>query len=299
MDVTCLGEMLIVLTQSAAEPLERTTTFTRSLGGSELNTAIALAEQGASVGLATVVGDDGFGRYAADTAASRGIDTSGVVVDDEHATGLYVKELGDGDASRMHYFRAASAGSLLSPAIIRRPAIESLLESTRVIHTTGITAALSKGAHDAISLVALERGERLMSFDVSWRSALWRSRHDEASEVLGTFVSTADIVFMTSQDAVRAFGTDDPAALRSLFPEPRWLMITGSESVTAFEGDERLDVPRPRQTGVDAIGASDAFSGGVLASLLRGESTASAVGVGLLLATRASATTSDHLLPAS
>ncbi|WP_169923344.1 sugar kinase [Paramicrobacterium agarici] len=299
MHVTCVGELLVVLAQPVAEPLESTVSFTRSLGGSEFNTAVALAASGTSVGMVSVVGDDGFGRYASANVASHSIETSGIVVDDERPTGLYVKELGAVGVSRMHYFRAASAGSLLSPAIIRRPDIELLLSTTRVIHTTGITAALSASSLAALSLIVEERGDRLLSFDVSWRPSLWRDREDEATEVLGAFVGQSDVAFATRADACEAFGTGEPDALRSLFPEPRWLFVSDKQSITAFDGRRRNVIARTTSPAVDAIGASDAFSGGVLAALLRGASVADAAVAGDELATRVSASTSDHLLSSS
>lgn len=297
MDVTCLGELLIVLTQGSPEPLEHTESFARSLGGTEFNTAAALAFSGASTALVSVVGDDGFGRYATDTVRSLGIDTSGIMVDPHHATGLYVKELATAESSsRMHYFRAASAGSRLSPAHTRRPAVRALLDQTRIIHTTGITAALSPQAHDALTLVADERRHALLSFDVSWRSVLWGSREDEATEVLGALVSTSDIVFMTAEDASAAFGTGEPEALRQLFPEPRRLIVSSGDAVTAFDGSAVTTLERHPSTIVDAIGASDAFTGGVLSGILDDSPMATALTRGLELADKVASMTSDHVL---
>jgi 2-dehydro-3-deoxygluconokinase len=81
----------------------------------------------------------------------------------------------------------------------------------------------------------------------------------------------SDVVFMGADEALAVFGTDDPAELRALFPQPEHLIVKNdAHTVTGFHGQERVDVPALRLAVVEKIGAGDAFAGGFLAGLLRG-----------------------------
>ncbi|MBR7513387.1 sugar kinase, partial [Mycobacterium tuberculosis] len=68
--------------------------------------------------------------------------------------------------------------------------------------------------------------DRLLSFDLNWRPALWRGREEEGRRIVSDFAGRADIVFCTRTDAEVVFGTSDPHRLRSLFTRPRYLLVT-------------------------------------------------------------------------
>lgn len=295
-----VGEGLVALVAADAGPLEDSRTFHRSLAGAEWNTAIALASAGISAAVISRVGDDGFGRFLTAELHRHGIDDSAVEVDPDAPTGLYVKELAarpDGAVDgTMHYYRAGSAAAGLSPQTLQSPAASALLDRAALVHTSGITPALSASARAAQeALFAERRPDRLLSFDVNWRPALWRGREDEGAALISDFARRADIVFCTRPDAEAVFGTGDPAALRRLFPEPRYLLLTDPSGAVAFDGEERatsdaLDVPV-----VETIGAGDAFAAGFLAGVLTGLSLAGSLARGHRIATRALASTRDHV----
>ena len=116
----CLGEGLVSFVPATAAPLEDARTFHRSLAGAEWNTAIALASAGIRTAVVSRVGDDGFGRFLTSELRRHDVDDSAVEIDTDAPTGLYVKELSprpDGSIDgTMHYYRAGSAASRMSPA---------------------------------------------------------------------------------------------------------------------------------------------------------------------------------------
>jgi 2-dehydro-3-deoxygluconokinase len=296
--VACLGEALVVLVPTVAGPLEHAATLTRSIAGAEANVAIALVAAGAPAAVITRVGDDGFGRYITSELARLGVGTSAIEVDAVAPTGIYVKDLAPaGDRGRMRYYRTGSAGSLLSPDTLDSPEARSLLTGARVLHTTGITPALSDSARDA-QLALLERraAGQLVSFDLNWRPALWRDREDEARTVLGAFVRRADVAFIGASEASDIWNTTDPAELRAMFPEPRWLIVKNDASdASGFDRDHRVDVPTLHLDVVEPIGAGDAFAAGFLAGLLAGLSLEGCMARAHRMATRALSNTRDHV----
>lgn len=303
--IACFGEGLVALVPTTAGPLESNRTFQRSLAGAEWNVALAVASAGSRAAVVSRVCADGFGRFLLAELSEHGVDASAVEIDPAAPTGLYVKELSveaegaapprGGMQSAMHYYRAGSAGSRISPATLHTPAAERVLAEAALVHTTGITPALSDGARAAQDELFADRGDRLTSFDVNWRPALWQGREEEAREVLGGYVAAADVAQCSEQDAEAVFGTGDPERLRALFPGPRHLVITRDDGATAFDGTERADAPAVPATVVEKIGAGDAFAAGFLAGVLSGLSLSGCVARANRIATRALGSTRDHV----
>ncbi|MFS0911835.1 sugar kinase [Microbacterium sp. 179-I 3D2 NHS] len=296
----CVGEGMVALVPLTAQPLEDSRTFHRSLAGAEWNTAIALASAGIRTAVIARVGDDGFGRFLTSELDRHDVDASAVEIDPDAPTGLYVKELApraDGAVEgTMHYYRAGSAGAALSPTTLESAAASALLSEAALVHTSGITPALSPSARAAQEAIfADRRPDRLVSFDVNWRPALWREREEEGTTLLADFARRSDVLFCSRPDAQAVFGAADPDALRALFPEPRYLLVTDSGGAVAFDGVEQaasaaLDVPV-----VETIGAGDAFAAGFLAGVLTGLSLPGSLARGHRIATRALSSTRDHV----
>ncbi|GGK67357.1 sugar kinase [Nocardia camponoti] len=270
-----VGEGLAVLV-AAPGPLEASDSFDRSAGGAEANVATVLAQLDVSAAWLSRVGDDGFGRYLVAQLAARGVDVNAVAVDPARPTGLYVKERGagtasrydlGGDSSRMHYYRAGSAASALSPDDLTTSVAQSLLATADLIHFTGITPALSPSASQLTR--ALLAQPTTVSFDLNYRPALWDSR--DAADELAHHVRGADIVLLGADEAADLFGTGEPDELRALFPEPAQLVVKNDKhSVVAFDGKAHIEVPALALTVTERIGAGDAFAGGYLAAHLHG-----------------------------
>ncbi|MCU7821695.1 sugar kinase [Kitasatospora sp. DSM 101779] len=274
----CLGESMAVLLPDAAGPLEAAGGFRPTVGGAESNTACALAALGVPTAWIGRVGDDGFGRMVTADLVARGVDVSAVAVDPHRRTGLYVKETG-GSAlphdlgpgrSRLHYYRTGSAASALSPALLADPGAARLLAGARLLHLTGITAALSDDCLALVrALLAERRPGRLVSVDLNWRPALWRGRDPE---VLPELLDASDVLLLGADEADEALGTGDPAALRAAFPSPATVVVKDAgHRVTALDrSGAAVTEPALAVEVVEPTGAGDAFAAGYLAGLHRG-----------------------------
>jgi 2-dehydro-3-deoxygluconokinase len=309
--VACFGEALTVLVQQQPGPLEHAETFGRSLGGAEANVAIALAGLNTPSSVVTRVGDDGFGRYIAATLAGFGVDVSAIDIDSGHATGVYLKEVGGTsglasdlgpNASRMHYYRAGSATSVMSPAFLDLPPVARVIRDASIVHTTGITPGLSPSAAATQSaLFDHRREDQLISFDLNWRPALWAAapwaeRPNAAADVLAPFVDAADIALLGSDEALAVFGTGDPAELRRLFSGPRWLIVKDdAHAAIGYDRLSRVEVAPSAVDVVEAIGAGDAFAAGLLAGLASHASLEHAMLTAHKTAAQALASVHDHV----
>lgn len=273
----CVGESMAALLPDAPGPLDGVESFAVSAGGAESNVACALRALGVPSAWVSRVGDDGFGRRLVGEVARRGVDTSGVAVDPERPTGLYLKEtcgsaregdLGPG-RSRLHYYRSGSAASAMSVGTLEEAAVAPLLDRARLVHLTGITPALSATCLEMVrALLAAPRGGRLVSFDLNWRPVLWRHRD---TAVLREFVNAADVALLGADEAEAAFGCGDPESLRALFPGPATVVVKDADRVvTALTAKGAVSEPALTVDVIEPTGAGDAFAAGYLAGTLHG-----------------------------
>ncbi|MER7183514.1 sugar kinase [Streptomyces hyaluromycini] len=207
--------------------------FDRAIGGAESNVACALAAAGHAVRWVSRVGADGFGDHLVETVASYGVDVSSVGRDPLRPTGVYFRTAGDRatEAHEVAYYRAGSAASAMSAATVDLAAARA----GRILHLSGITAALSEGCLGLLrELTAPAGGRPVVSFDVNYRAGLWTD--PEAAAVLLDLARCADLVFVGEDEAEEAWGvTGGPSAIRELLPEPEVLVVKqGGVGATAF-----------------------------------------------------------------
>ncbi|WP_089099799.1 sugar kinase [Streptomyces hyaluromycini] len=207
--------------------------FDRAIGGAESNVACALAAAGHAVRWVSRVGADGFGDHLVETVASYGVDVSSVGRDPVRPTGVYFRTAGDRatEAHEVAYYRAGSAASAMSTATVDLAAARA----GRILHLSGITAALSEGCLGLLrELTAPAGGRPVVSFDVNYRAGLWGL--GDGSHVLLELARRADIVFVGEDEAEEAWGvTGGPSAVRELLPEPEVLVVKqGGVGATAF-----------------------------------------------------------------
>ncbi|MEU6200600.1 sugar kinase, partial [Streptomyces sp. NPDC047061] len=209
--------------------------FDRAIGGAESNVACALAAAGHAVRWVSRVGADGFGDHLVETVASYGVDVSSVGRDPVRPTGVYFRTAGDRatDAHEVAYYRAGSAASAMSPANVDVGAVRA---AGRVLHLSGITAALSEGCLALLRELTAPAGggPPLVSFDVNYRAGLWTGFG--GAEILLELARCADLVFVGEDEAEQAWGvTGGPSAVRELLPEPEVLVVKqGAKGATAF-----------------------------------------------------------------
>ncbi|MGW3566953.1 sugar kinase [Streptomyces sp. NPDC000941] len=294
-DVVCLGESMVTFVPSSPGRLADVPAFSRGIGGAESNVACSLARVGHTARWISRVGADGFGDHLVAEIAAAGVDVSYVRRDPDRPTGIYFRTAGEralteedeGKLSEVVYFRAGSAASAMSPGLVPR----EWAWSGRVLHLTGITAALSDDCHTLMrELTARAPGRPLLSFDVNYRTALWRGRD---SRLLLDLARGCDLVFVGEDEAVAAWGLRGADAVRAALPEPAVLVVKqGSAGATAYArqpdgGDAVTFEPALDVDVVASVGAGDAFAAGFLSGTLRGLSVAARLRHGHLMAAAA------------
>ncbi|MGW1161404.1 sugar kinase [Streptomyces sp. NPDC002513] len=277
-DVVTLGESMVTFVPSGPGRLADVPSFERGIGGAESNVACALAAAGHSARWVSRVGADGFGDHLVEAIGAYGVDVASVPRDPARPTGIYFRTAGDraGDDHEVVYYRAGSAASAMAVENTDLAAARA----GRVLHLSGITAALSDDCRELLrELTAPRAGRPLVSFDVNHRPGLWRDA--DGPRVLRELARRADIVFVGDDEARQVWGLRGARAVRQALPEPEIVVVKqGGDGATALRrGSDGLRedaaataafVPALHVDVVAAVGAGDAFAAGFLSATLRG-----------------------------
>ncbi|MBO1334687.1 sugar kinase [Streptomyces sp. VRA16 Mangrove soil] len=300
-EVVALGESMVTFLPAVPGRLADVPSFDRGIGGAESNVACVLAAGGHRTRWVSRVGADGFGDHLVEAVGAYGVDVAAVRRDPARPTGIYFRTAGDRatDAHEVAYYRAGSAASAMSAATMDL----DVLRAGRVLHLSGITAALSADClgllRTLIGAPGTAHGGPLVSFDVNHRPGLWRTADD--ARVLLDLARGADLVFVGEDEAEEAWGvTGGPDAIRAALPEPAVLVVKrGADGAVLYDAQGRHAEPAPRVDVVAAVGAGDAFAAGFLSATLRALPAAARLRHGHLWAAAALTVPGDLATPPS
>ena len=198
------GELMMRLSPPGKGQLWDAQTLSLTYGGAEANAAVAAARLGDTAALITVLPSNDLGEGALRTLRAYGVGT-GKILRREGRIGICFTETGSNmRPSKVVYDRADSALAALETGDIDW---EQMLEGVGWFHVTGITPALTavlcKESLCALDLCR-EKGIRT-SFDVNYRSSLWRWGKN-AGEIVPAFAARADLLFAGVDDASLCLG---------------------------------------------------------------------------------------------
>jgi len=270
MSVVTLGESLGLLVASRIGRLELVPTMDLGFGGAESNVAIGLARLGAPATWMGRLGDDALGRLIERQLRAEGVNAA-TTQDPTAPTALMLKERPASGSSAVTYYRAGSAGSRLAPEHLD----VARIREARILHITGITAALGAGPRAALdaAIDAAIDGGTIVSFDVNHRSRLWS--HATAAFAYREIAARADVVFAGDDEAELLTGEREPAAQAAAIIElgpTQAIVKLGAEGAYALADGHAMEQPAFPVHAVDTVGAGDAFVAGYLAELLAGAS---------------------------
>ncbi|WP_010204429.1 sugar kinase [Salinibacterium sp. PAMC 21357] len=272
-EIITIGETMVLITPTVAEPLETAELFRLETGGAESNVAVHLSALGHHAAWASRLGTDAFGRRVERQLRERGVDTSLVKFSEDAPTGFYFKDPGNG----VIYYRAGSAASAMTPDDLA----DVPFEQATITHISGITPSLSTTCNALIEAV-LDRAENsktTVSFDVNYRAALWPVA--EAAPILLALAQRANIVLVGLDEAEVLWGTTTPDEVRALLGSPEFLVIKdGDVGATEFTAEGHVFVPAHKVNVVEAVGAGDAFAAGYLSGYLTGRTAEQRLSLG-------------------
>lgn len=231
--------------------------FDAKPGGSPLNVAVGLAAHDHHVRFATELGADLFGGLLREHLEKYGVASTDVAIGEAPTSVAFARVDEAGGARYDFRFGWTYAGS---PA----------LDGVDCLHTGSLATAVRPGASAVRALVAAARDAgTVVSYDPNIRPALVGDRAQALAGV-EEFVREADIVKVSDEDlAWLCPGEPDVAvAARWAGYGPRLVVVTrGGEGAVAVHDGLVTMCTAPPITVADTVGAGDAFTTGLLASL--------------------------------
>jgi 2-dehydro-3-deoxygluconokinase len=296
-DLLTFGESMVSL--RSAGPLSSGGALTMHVAGAESNVAVGVARLGHSVSWAGVVGADPHGEFILRQLRAEGVGLQ-YRQDATRRTGVMFLEQRTADVTRAFYYRSGSAGSTLS----REDVDTALQQKPRILHLTGITAALGPESRKAVEYAA-ERAAAdgvVVSLDVNYRSKLWS--REEAREVLLPLVQHASILIASDDElglvSSAPADTSDQDALETAMVADllgrgvgEVVVKRGAAGAGVHTADGRWEAAAVPVTSIDTVGAGDAFTAGYLSALLDGADVSGRLQRGALTGAFAVSTAGD------
>jgi len=242
--------------------------FERVTAGAEVNVAVALARLGLKAQYFSRFGNDQLGSVMLADIEAEGVDVS-LSKRVDSFTGAMVRNPGKTAPVEISYLRKGSAASTIEPSDI----LDSYISSTRWLHATGITCAISESGAKTVKH-ALEKAAQLKiksSFDLNIRRKLWSE--DAARKVLEPLARDVELLIGGEDEYQVVFGKVDPKQILAEVNKRGCkiaVMTKGDQKMRFSIGGNYEEITPPKVVAVDPVGSGDAFTGGVIAGLLSG-----------------------------
>ena len=274
-DLFTFGEALSVFISTDTDSVMSAKTFERVTAGAEVNVAVAISRLGLKSQYFSRFGNDQLGSVMLADIAAEGVDVS-LAKRVNSYTGAMVRNPGKSAPVELSYLRKGSAASTIEPADI----LDTYISSTRWLHATGITCAISHSGANTVK-IALEKATAMnikSSFDLNIRRKLWSE--EDAKKVLAPLAKNVDLLIGGEDEYQAVFGAQEP---KNVLAEAN---KRGCKIAVMTKGDQKMrysidgnyaELTPPKVVAVDPVGSGDAFTGGVIAGLLSGMSAQQAL----------------------
>ncbi|MEB3245088.1 MAG: sugar kinase [Vampirovibrionales bacterium] len=285
MPVVIIGEPLTELL--SRESVQSEFEFTKRYSGDVLTTAVAVARQTIPTSLVTRLAADPFGQGIADLLAKENIswptqrfmETQGP---QGCSTGLVIRARGNADVSAFVYYRKNSASALLCPDDLPENAFSP--KTPGILFASGISMAISESARKTVlhGFKHARAAGWTTVFDPNYRPDLWQ-KTSKYLEAMAQILPLTDVLSLSTPGDCRPLCnlTQPEQVLDYLSYQgvPLVILKAADEGCYIRFRGETMTIPAywpeslpPAIGSLDAIGAGDAFNGGLIAGLAQRQS---------------------------
>jgi 5-dehydro-2-deoxygluconokinase len=244
-------------------------TFTKSIGGSATNVAIAAARLGHRTAVFTKVGDDPFGQYVRHKLDLFGVDTSYVGIHPAMPTPLAFAAMDPPEDPQLLMYRypLGPDQTLQISEIDTHVAID-----VPVLWLTGAWFSDAPARQTCWELLTNRNRRPHVIFDIDYRANFWPSREAATADLAPVLDHVTVAVGNRTECEVAVGSADPPEAARRLLDRGVGLAIVkmGGEGVMVATSEGTTIVPPHFVKVVSGLGAGDAFGGMLVHGLLSG-----------------------------
>ena len=249
--------------------LEDVDTFSKTVGGSAGNVAIAAAKHGRRTALISRTGPDAFGRFVHMALREMGVDDRYITDVPDLLTPVTFCEMYPPDCFPLLFYRLPIAPDL----VIRAEELDlAAIENAGIFWTTvtGLSAEPSRSAHHAAWEARARRP--LTVLDLDYRPMFWGDPASASREVADALRQVTVAIGNRDECEVAVGETEPMRAARALLAAGVELAIVkqGPKGVLGMTHDAVVEVPPTPITVINGLGAGDSFGGAVCHGLLSG-----------------------------
>jgi 5-dehydro-2-deoxygluconokinase len=244
-------------------------TFSKAVGGSPTNVAIAAARLGRRVAVVTKVGDDPLGEVALAELRGFGVDLRYTAVEPGTVTPIAFALLDPPEDPRLWFRRDPPVPDFQIPA----DHVDADTIGAVPVLWVSAGALAQEPSRSTVQAMLEARGRREHTvLDLDYRPSFWGSR-EEASAQIGAAVAYATVAVGNREECEIAVGSGEPrvAAARLLERGVQLAIVKlgGDGALLATAGGQHLIGP-PAIDVLCGLGAGDAFGGALCHGLLSG-----------------------------
>ena len=265
--VICLGEYLVDRLFDLGRPSQDLKNYTDYPGGAPANVAAAIAKLGTPTRLISALGQDDLGTWLIQTMEQQGVQCQIQRVANVPTRTVLVQRDETGDRQFIGFSQsdpAAFADAFLSSEWI--DAVEFTGVAYLVMGTLGLAYPTTASAMERARAKAQQAGTKLV-IDLNWRPVFWPDV-ELAPTKIQDFLTQADLLKLSREEALWLLGTDDATAICQQFPRCQAVLLTdGGNGSTCATKHNSVTLPAFAVDSIDTTGAGDAFLAGVIHQL--------------------------------
>jgi fructokinase len=259
--ILCCGEALIdFLPVKTADGKDA---YRPVVGGSPFNAAVGIGRLGGAIGMHTGLSNDLFGEMLSAELQRSQVSTRYVLGDDRQTTLAFVS-LGE-DEPKYAFYDEATSSRMFSPNAVRPIGPEVTMLQFGSVSLIG-----DPGAANLEALFHANKGHRVLGIDPNCRPTLVRDKAAYARRING-MLDKADVIKISKADLewlIEGVDTEAWAKARLASGATLVAVTDGSRGATGYGKGFTVSQPViPQPAFVDAVGAGDAFTSGLLFSL--------------------------------
>lgn len=249
--------------------LEDVQTFSKSVGGSAGNVAIAAAKHGRRTALISRTGPDAFGRFVHRALREMNVDDVYITEVADLLTPVTFCEMYPPDHFPLLFYRLP-----IAPDLVIRPGeldLAAIADADIFWATvTGLSAEPSRSAHHAAWAARARRP--LTVLDLDYRPMFWSDPQTASAQVRAALPHVTVAIGNKEECEIAVGETEPRRAARALLDAGVELAIVkqGPKGVLGMTKDQVVEVPPTPVSVVNGLGAGDSFGGAVCHGLLSG-----------------------------
>ena len=267
MKITCIGEILIDLTQTGTDE-NGIPVFKANPGGAPANVAVCASRLGADTAFIGCVGRDQFGDQLRSVLVENSVDTGALQTTDRASTTIALVTVDENGERSFTFLRKPGADTLIDSKTAAEAAA-----GTGILHfgSVSLTDAACRDAVMAAVKAAKESGA-VITYDPNYRAALWPNE-EYAVKTMRMPLPFCDIIKISDEETELMTGYKNPRVaaaelirvMRADSDEPKLVLVTlGADGALWRYGDREGKVPGVKVKIADTNGAGDTFFGAVL-----------------------------------